>query len=83
MLRRPAAAALRRPAAAVEAQIPEHGNINALPEAARTAALSAIADEAWSEVVALDTGARRKHVHWTHVRTHDEEHRQPDQFTTR
>ena len=52
-----------------------------MPEAARAAALAAIADEAWSELVALDTGARRNHVHYTHVRTHDEEHRQPDQFS--
>ena len=57
MLRRPAraAATLRRPAAAGEAPMPEHGDVNALSEPARSAALSAIADEAWSELTALDT----------------------------
>ena len=37
-------------------------------------------DEAWSEVNALSEDARRKHVHWVHVRTHDENHKQPDSF---
>lgn len=81
MLRRPAAAVRRRPAAASVAPVPEQADINALSDTARTAALSAVADEAWSELVALDTGTRRKHIHWTHVRTHDETHKQPDQFT--
>ena len=43
--------------------------------------LLAIADEGWSELRALQTSARRKHIHWTHVRTHDAAHRQPDTFT--
>mgnify|MGYP006144289855 CR=1 FL=1 len=43
--------------------------------------LLAIADEGWSELRALQTSARRKHIHWTHVRTHDAAHRQPDIFT--
>ena len=34
-------------------------------------AVAAIGDEAWSELVALSTDAKRKHIHWTHVRTHD------------
>ena len=29
----------------------------------------------------LGPGVKRKHVHWTHVRTNDPEHRQPDQMT--
>ena len=35
----------------------------------------------WSELRALQTSVRRKHIHWTHVRTHDAAHRQPDTFT--
>ena len=45
------------------------------------AALAALADEAWSELTALSDDARRKHVHWVHVRTHDASHRQPESFT--
>ena len=45
------------------------------------AALRALADEAWSEVTALAEDARRKHVHWTHIRTTDPTHRQPESFT--
>ena len=38
---------------------------------------AAIADEAWSELVALSPDSKRKHIHWTHVRTHDANHVQP------
>ena len=65
MLRRPAAARLRRPAGTAEATIPEHGDIHALPEAARNAALSAFADEAWSE-----PEARQPDTHETKLRSH-------------
>ena len=41
----------------------------------------AIADEAWSELTALSGDARRKHVHWTHVRTDDPALRQPSSMT--
>ena len=44
------------------------------PSAGRAAA---IADEGWSELVALSPDARRKHIHWTHVRTMDPAHIQP------
>lgn len=44
-------------------------------------ALAALQDEAWSELTALSEDARRKHVHWVHVRTQDPNHRQPDSFT--
>jgi hypothetical protein len=43
--------------------------------------LAALRDEAWSELAALNDDARRKHIHWVHVRTHDPTHRQPDSFT--
>ena len=33
-------------------------------------------DESWSELVALGDDARRKHVHWVHIRTNDPQHRQ-------
>ena len=49
----------------------------AIPEPA----LAALADEAWSELTALSDDARRKHVHWVHVRTRDPSHRQPETFT--
>ena len=38
---------------------------------------AAIADEGWSELVALDPDSRRKHIHWTHVRTNNVSHVQP------
>ena len=44
-------------------------------------AFQALADEAWSEVAALADDARRKHVHWVHVRTANPEHKQPSSFT--
>ena len=44
-------------------------------------ALRAIADEGWSELTSLDESMRRKHVHWTHVRTGQPAHRQPDTLT--
>ena len=43
--------------------------------------LAALADEAWSELTALSEDARRKHVHWVHVRTDNPAHKQPDSFT--
>ena len=45
------------------------------------AVVAAIADEGWSELVALSTDAKRKHIHWTHIRTHDPSHKQPSAFT--
>lgn len=42
---------------------------------------AAIADEGWSELTALSPDAKRKHIHWTHVRTHDAAHIQPGQMT--
>ena len=45
------------------------------------AGLRALADESWSELTALSEGAKRKHVHWTHVRTHNPRHQQPESFT--
>ena len=75
MLRRPAARAkamLQGPAStAGPAAIPDSGDVNRLSAAARGAALAAIADESWGELVALGDDIRRKHYHWTHVRTHD------------
>ena len=41
----------------------------------------AIADEGWSELVALSADARRKHIHWTHVKTDDPSHVQPHQIS--
>ncbi|CAE8608797.1 unnamed protein product, partial [Polarella glacialis] len=41
----------------------------------------AVAAEAWSELVGLDSDARRQHLHWTHVRTGSPSDRQPDSFT--
>ena len=48
---------------------------------ADAAGVAAIADEGWSELVALSPDARRKHIHWTHVRTHDPQHVQPQDLT--
>ena len=31
--------------------------------------------------MALSPGVKRKHIHWTHVRTNDPSHVQPDQMT--
>ena len=42
---------------------------------------AAIADEGWSELVALSSDVRRKHIHWTHVRTSDPTHVQPRQLS--
>ena len=44
-------------------------------------AYRALTAEGWSELVGLDGDVRRRHMHWVHVRTHDENHRQPDTFT--
>ena len=52
-----------------------------LGDTAATAYLQALGDEAWAEVTALSDDARRKHMRWVHVRTHDENHRQPSSFT--
>ena len=43
--------------------------------------MMAVADEAWSELTALSADARRKHVHWTHVRTNDPSLVQPSALT--
>ena len=43
--------------------------------------LAALTDEAWSELTSLSEDARRKHVHWVHVRTDNPAHKQPDSFT--
>lgn len=45
------------------------------------ASLRALHDEAWSEMEALGDDARRRHMHWVHVRTHNPEHVQPSSFT--
>lgn len=44
-------------------------------------ALQAIADEGWSELTALAEDLKRKHVHWTHIRTMQAEHRQPESLS--
>ena len=59
---------------------PAAGPMVAAPPAPHPGVL-AIADEGWSEMTALQTSARRRHVHWTHVRTHDAAHKQPATFT--
>ena len=43
-------------------------------------ALTALTDEAWSKLTALSDDARRKQVHYVHVRTHNPAHQQPDSF---
>ena len=52
-----------------------------LGETAAKAYYQALGDEAWTEVTALSDDARRKHVHWVHVRTHNDQHRQPSSFS--
>ena len=42
----------------------------------------AVRDEAWCELIALQRDAKRKHIHWTQVRTHNAAHKQPSQFTS-
>ena len=87
VVQRPAAAPRgvhRRPAATSE--LPQGVAAASSPAAqppGRDAAESAIADEAWSELTALGDDARRKHVHWVHVRTHNPTHRQPESMTRR
>lgn len=44
-------------------------------------ALQALADEGWCELQELSDDARRKHIHWTHVRTNNAAHKQPESFT--
>ena len=39
-------------------------------------AFAALADEAWSELMSLSNDARRKHMHYVHVRTNHPDHRQ-------
>ena len=51
------------------------------PRVEPPAAMRAIADEGWSELTSLDESMRRKHMHWTHVRTGQAAHRQPDILT--
>ena len=48
---------------------------------ASTPGLQALHDEALWELTALSEDARRKHVHWVHVRTHDSTQVQPDAFS--
>lgn len=43
--------------------------------------LQTIADEGWHELTALGDDARRKHVHWVHVKTDNPSHLQPETFT--
>ena len=45
------------------------------------AALQALADEGWSELTSLSEDAKRKHVHWTHVRTRNPLRQQPASFS--
>ena len=42
---------------------------------------AAIADEAWSELVAVSPDSKRKHIHWTYARTHEPSHVQPCDMT--
>ena len=80
LLRRPASALApmrRRPAAA---PAPDDAS-PAAPAAPNAIAVAALRDEAWSELTALSDNARRKHVHWVHVRTFDSSHRQPESFS--
>ena len=51
------------------------------PPAATAVAHAAISDEGWSELRSLEPGLKRKHMRWTHVRTLNPEHRQPEAFT--
>ena len=48
---------------------------------AAAAGESAVAAEAWADLVGLDSDPRRKHIHWTHVRTSNLADRQPESFT--
>ena len=50
-------------------------------EAAASSYLQALGDEAWSDVTALSDDARRKHMHWVHVRNSNPNLRQPSSFT--
>lgn len=43
--------------------------------------MQAIAEEGWSELTALSVDSRRRHVHWTHVRTEDPSLVQPSALT--
>ena len=63
MLRRPAART--RPIAAFTADAQQE-----FPESRVEAALAAIRDEGWNGLAAFRDDARRRQVHWTHVRTH-------------
>ena len=58
----------------------EEAHLAAVP-AALSPGEAAVRDEAWSELTALQRDKRRRHIHWTHVRTHDPLHKQPGQFT--
>ena len=46
-----------------------------------SAAYQAIVDESWHELTALSHDARRKHMHWVHVKTGNPQHRQPAEFS--
>ena len=39
------------------------------PQPPNLVALRALADESWSELTSLDESVKRKHIHWTHIRT--------------
>ena len=65
---------LRRPAARREAAVEHSAPPAADAEGVQSesiAHLRAIEDEGWSEIVALQDDVRRKHMHWVHVRTHN------------
>ena len=60
---------------------PEDVQAPAVLVAPPAAALQALTEEGWSELTALSPEARRKHMHWVHVRTRDTTQRQPSSFT--
>ena len=74
------------PAGLGEAAAASASAVGSLPAPLLTLSLGspgeqAVAAEAWSELVGLDSDARRQHLHWTHVRTGSPSDRQPDSFT--
>ena len=60
---------------------PERLAAAAAAAAANDLQLQAVRDEAWSELANLGEDVRRQHYLWTHVRTHDATHVQPDRFS--
>ena len=65
--------------AACEARRPTRSSLPVRRAAA--AGESAVAAAAWADLVGLDSDPRRKHIHWTHVRTSNLADRQPESFT--